>query len=49
MTDGLKGYLGVENHLNCWVHAVRGFKNIVKVEKKASGALKFIAIINRLF
>jgi hypothetical protein len=49
MTDGLKGYLGIDNHLNCWVHAVRGFKNIVKVEKKASGALKFIASINRLF
>lgn len=49
MTDGLKGYLGIENHLNCWVHAVRGFKNIVKVNKKAAGALKFIAVINRLF
>ena len=49
MTDGLKGYLGIENHLNCWVHAVRGFKNIVKVDKKATGALKFISVINRLF
>ena len=49
MTDGLKGYLGIDNHLNCWVHAVRGFKNIVKVNKKASGALKFIGSINRLF
>ncbi len=49
MTDGLKGYFGIENHLNCWVHAQRGFKNIVKVNKKASGALKFIAVINRLF
>ncbi len=49
MTDGLKGYLGIKNHLNCWVHAQRGFKNIVKVNKKASGALKFISLINRLF
>ncbi len=49
MTDGLKGYLSIENHLNCWVHAQRGFKNIVKVNKKASGALKFIAVINQLF
>ena len=49
MTDGLTSYLGVKNHLNCWVHAVRGFKNIVKANKKASGALKFISVINRLF
>ena len=49
MTDGLKGYLGIEHHLNCWVHAQRGFKNIVKVNKKASGALKYISLINRLF
>jgi len=49
MTDGLKGYLGIGNHLNCWVHAQRNFKHIVKVNKKAAGALKFIAVINRLF
>ncbi len=49
MTDGLKEYLGIKNHLNCWVHAARGFKNIVKVNKKASGALEFITVINRLF
>jgi hypothetical protein len=49
MTDGLKGYLSIDNHLNCWVHAQRGFKNIVKVNKKAIGALKFIAVINQLF
>jgi hypothetical protein len=49
MTDGLKGYLGIEHHLNCWVHAQRGFKNMVKVNKKASGALKYISLINRLF
>ena len=49
MTDGLKGYLGIENHLNCWVHAQRGFRNIVKVDRKATGALKFISIINRLY
>ena len=49
MTDGLKGYLSIDKHLNCWVHAARGFKNIVKTNKKAAGALTFISIINRLF
>jgi len=49
MTDGLKGYLGIENHLNCWVHGQRSFKNIVKVNKKAAGAKKFILIIKQLF
>lgn len=49
MTDGLKGYLGIKNHLNCWVHALRGFKDIVKADNKAAGALKFISIINGLF
>ena len=36
MPDGLKGYLVIGHHLNCWVHAQRGFKNIVKANKKAS-------------
>jgi len=49
MTDGLKGYVGIKNHLNCWVHALRGFKDIVKADNKAAGALKFISIINGLF
>lgn len=49
MTDGLKGYLSIDKHLNCWVHAQRGFKNFVKTNKKAVGALKFISVINRLF
>jgi transposase len=49
MTDGLKGYLGSKNHLNCWVHAQRGFKEIVKSDRKAAGAVKFISIINGLF
>ena len=49
MTDGLKGYLSIDKHLNCWVHASRGFKNIIKTNKKAQGALKFVNTINRLF
>lgn len=49
MTDGLKGYNSLSKHLNCWVHAQRNFKKIVKVNKKAAGALKFIGIINKLF
>ncbi len=49
MTDGLIGYNSLSKHLNCWVHAQRNFKKILKVNKKASGALKFIGIINKLY
>ncbi|MGI6467155.1 MAG: IS66 family transposase [Sphaerochaetaceae bacterium] len=49
MTDGLKGYLHIEKHLNCWVHAQRQFKQILKVNPKASVAAKVVNIINELY
>ena len=35
MTDGLKAYLKIENnqHAVCWVHAVRKFKEVLKMDK----------------
>ncbi|MGB4407694.1 MAG: IS66 family transposase [Sphaerochaeta sp.] len=51
-TDGLKNYNGLPNnkkiHINCWVHAVRPLKQIVKVHKKAK-AKDLILIVNKLY
>ena len=51
-TDGLKNYNGLPNnrkiHINCWVHAVRPLKQIVKVHKKAK-AKELILIVNKLY
>ena len=51
-TDGLKNYNALPNnkkiHISCWVHAVRGLKQIVKVHKKAQ-AKELILIVNKLY
>lgn len=51
-TDGLKNYNGLPHnkkiHINCWVHAVRPLKQIVKVHKKAK-AKDLILIVNKLY
>jgi len=51
-TDGLKNYNRLPNykkiHINCWVHAVRSLKQIVKVHKKAK-AKDLILIVNKLY
>jgi len=49
MTDGLKGYLKLSRHLNCWVHAQRPFKEILKANPKAAGAAKIVAMTNKLY
>lgn len=49
MTDGLKGYLGLNNHLNCWVHGIRQFKAILKINKKATDALIIVSLVNELY
>lgn len=43
MTDGLKQYYSYpypDRHAVCWVHAVRGFKNALKVDRKEPLAKK---------
>lgn len=42
MTDGLSGYKAYEKHCSCWVHAIRGFKQILKAtnEKNATEVVK---------
>ena len=51
-TDGLKQYNALPNnkkiHINCWVHALRPLKQIVKVHKKAR-AKDLILIANKLY
>lgn len=49
MTDGLKGYLDLNNHLNCWVHVIIQFKAILKINKKATDALILVSLINELY
>ncbi len=51
MTDGLKGYLSYEQqrHSICWVHAVRRFKAILKVDKKNIHAKKIVQEAAKLF
>ena len=51
-TDGLKNYNSLPNnkkiHINCWVHALRQLKHIVKVHKNAK-AKDLILIANKLY
>ena len=49
MNNGLKGYLDLNNHLNCWVHAIRQFKAILKINKKATDALILVSLVNELY
>lgn len=44
MTDGLRSYSGFERHCSCWVHAIRGFKQVLKGHEEANAkemVLKF--------
>jgi transposase len=49
MTDGLKGYLPYEKHCVCWVHGVRQFKQILKINKKNTHALDIIKEVAKLY
>jgi hypothetical protein len=49
MTDGLKGYLHLKKHINCWVHAERRVKKYLKVNKKSTDARKIVFIVGKLF
>lgn len=51
MTDGLKGYLSYDQqkHSICWVHAVRRFKAILKVDKKNIHAKEIVQEAAKLF
>lgn len=50
ITDGLKQYLHIENHGTCWVHLIRGFKNVLKATSKTkdANALKLVSIYSQL-
>jgi len=49
MTDGLKGYLHLDKHINCWIHAERRLKKYLKVNKKNTDARKIVFIVGKLF
>ena len=49
MTDGLTGYLPYGRHCVCWVHAVRQFKQILKIDKKNTHALEIVKEVARLY
>ena len=48
-TDGLKGYNHLDKHIGCWVHGVRAFKQILKVNKKAKDASKLCKLAGKLY
>jgi len=51
MTDGLKGYLQIEDsrHAVCWVHAVRQFKKICKVDNKNKHVNTILRLFGKLY
>jgi hypothetical protein len=49
MSDGLKGYLSYDKHCVCWVHAVRQFKAILKVDKKNISAMRIVREAAKLY
>ena len=49
MTDGLKGYLTINKHCVCWVHAVRQMKAILKINKKEANARLLVTIISNIY
>ncbi len=48
-TDGLKGYKHLKNHIGCWVHAVRRFKQILKTNPKAENARRICKYAAKLY
>ncbi len=48
-TDGLKEYNHLENHIGCWVHGVRDFKKILKVNPGAANAKAICKIVGKLY
>lgn len=51
MTDGLKGYLHMEpsRHATCWVHAIRAFKKIFRVDKTNDHLKHMISLFTKLY
>ena len=49
MTDGLKGYLTLDKHCVCWVHAVRQFKTILKTSRDETNARKLVTTIGKIY
>lgn len=47
MTDGLKSY-AFEKHCNCWVHAVRKFKTILK-DHEEENAKRIVLLFDKLY
>ena len=51
MTDGLKGYLKMtpSRHATCWVHAIRAFKKLYRVDKSNAHLKQIISLFGQLY
>ena len=51
LTDGLAGYnhFDASRHCSCWVHAVRGFKNILKADAGNETAQTIVRMVSSLY
>jgi len=51
MTDGLKGYLQIDDsrHAVCWVHAIRSFKKVFKVDSSNEHLIKILGSFGRIY
>lgn len=51
MTDGLKGYLRMapSRHATCWVHAIRAFKKLYKVDRANDHLKQMISLFGKLY
>lgn len=51
LTDGLAGYnhFDASRHCSCWVHAVRGFKNILKADAGNETAQTIVKMVSSLY
>lgn len=48
MTDGLASYNKIEKHCNCWVHAIRSFKKILK-DREEKNCKHLVLLFDKLY
>ncbi len=48
MTDGLASYNAINKHCNCWVHAIRSFKRILK-DREEKNCRHLVVLFDKLY
>lgn len=48
MTDGLASYNRLDKHCNCWVHAIRSFKRILK-DREENNCKHLVVLFDKLY